>query len=198
MPAIRLYNNGCSEALSTRCQPLSRILHIPSEITAGTIMTGARSIWYYSSTCCGTWTARRIDDEVLEEKQKVHLDVKSIGTMLDARMTINRNVNSSSPSEKRLTGDHENRCQLRWPWMMPNMLHSEKAARDSPSSRISSMSSASQWSLSWSPINSDWSQPSRTDYTLDLRLHTLRPCTILQQIWLEMDRSNSAMYQLLR
>ena len=40
-----------------------------------------------------------------EQKQKVHLDVMSIRTMLDAQMTVNRHVDWSSPSEERSTGD---------------------------------------------------------------------------------------------
>jgi len=74
--------------------------------------------------CFGTSTAQRTSVCVLEEhseedseeqleehseqKEKEHLDVMSIRTMLDARMTINRQVDWSSRSEERATGDREN------------------------------------------------------------------------------------------
>jgi hypothetical protein len=47
-------------------------------------------------------------DRISEEKKKVHLDVKLIQTMLDARMAINYQLDRSPPSEERSTGDQEN------------------------------------------------------------------------------------------
>jgi len=44
-----------------------------------------------------------------EKKDKVHLDVMSIRTMLDARMAIDRQVEWSLAAEERSTGDRENR-----------------------------------------------------------------------------------------
>jgi len=74
------------------------ISQMPSEYSAGTVTTRGMSIWYLSSACFGTSTARRTGDCVPEEqseehwKEKVHLDVMLTRTMLDARMTINRQV----------------------------------------------------------------------------------------------------------
>ena len=55
-----------------------------------------------------------------EEKEKAHLDVMSIRTMLDAWITINPQADRSSPSEERSTGDRENRSRLPSPRPMPN------------------------------------------------------------------------------
>jgi len=63
-----------------------------------------------------------------EEKEKEHLDVMSIRTMLDARMTINREVDWSSPSEEWSTSDRENRSSLPSPQPMPNTTPLEYAA----------------------------------------------------------------------
>jgi hypothetical protein len=52
----------------------------------------------------------------------VHLAVMLIPTMVDARMTINRQVDRSSPSEERSTGDRECRCRLPSPRPMPNTM----------------------------------------------------------------------------
>jgi hypothetical protein len=57
-----------------------------------------------------------------DEKENVHLDVMSIQTMLDARMTLNRQVDSSSPSEELSPGDCEIRTQLPSPRPMPNTM----------------------------------------------------------------------------
>jgi len=46
-----------------------------------------------------------LEREHSEKKEKAHLDVMSIRTTLDARMTINRHVDWSSHSEEQLTGD---------------------------------------------------------------------------------------------
>jgi hypothetical protein len=42
-----------------------------------------------------------------EEKEKAHLDVMLIWTMLEARITINQQVDWSAPSEEQSTGDRE-------------------------------------------------------------------------------------------
>ena len=55
-------------------------------------------------------------------KVKAHLDVMSIRTTLDARMTINRHVDLSSPAEERSTGDRESRSRLPSPRPMPNIM----------------------------------------------------------------------------
>ena len=127
-----------------------------------------------------------------------HLDVMSIRTKLDAQMTINRQVDWSSPSEERSTGDRESRSRLPTPRPMPNTMPSELAAWDSYRSRISWTSSASRRFLTCSPIHSHWSRVSRTESTAELQLHTLQPSTILLQIWLETERSTWATYRLLR
>jgi hypothetical protein len=56
-----------------------------------------------------------------------HLDVMSIRTMLDARMSINRQVERSSPSEEWSTGDRENRSRLPSPRPMLNTMPVELA-----------------------------------------------------------------------
>jgi len=80
------------------------------------------SIRYFSSSWFGTSMAQRIADWISEERseehveehlekvhsemaEKTHLDVMSIRTMLDTRRTINQEVDWSSPSEERSTGD---------------------------------------------------------------------------------------------
>jgi len=54
-----------------------------------------------------------------------HLDDMSIRTKLDAQMTINRQVDWSSPSEERSTGGRESRSRLPSPRPMPNTMPSE-------------------------------------------------------------------------
>jgi hypothetical protein len=57
--------------------------------------------------------------------EKAHVVVKTIRTVLDARMTAHRKVDRPLHSEERSTGDRENRCQLPSFLPMPNTVHLE-------------------------------------------------------------------------
>jgi len=97
-----------------------------------------------------------------------------------------------------LTGNWQNRNRRPSPLLMPNTMSLEEAVWNSHRSHISWMSLASRLSLMWSPTHSHGTRASRTDSTTELQLQTLRPSTILLQIWLEIEWSTWATYRRLR